>query len=266
MPNFRIACHIYTWEDLSNNVVEPIFRQIAEAGYEGVEGLDIRNAEDLVETAAAARAWGLQVVNAKARTPSQCIRYNAALGNRVCEIWEGFIQDYGGEDLAHDDRFPLIGEFFAPIIAEAARFRIQLTHHIHMGQLVVTNGHVDTMVRTIPGMGIMLDTGHLLAAGGDPMRVIRDHGERINHVHLKDFHQAPSWDPGKPDWTESHFAPIGQGNVGFDAGAVLKGLEEIGSDDWVSVELDPQKPLRAKGIRPAEFMRQSREYLRSIGY
>ena len=31
MPNFRIACHIYTWEDLSNNVVEPIFRQIAEA-------------------------------------------------------------------------------------------------------------------------------------------------------------------------------------------------------------------------------------------
>lgn len=267
MARFHIACHIYTWEDLTNNVVEPVFRQVAEAGYEGVEGLDIRSAEDLVETAAAAHAWGLHLVNAKGgRTPGQCIRYNAALGNKVCEIWEGFIEDFGGEDLPHKDRFPLVAKFFAPVIAEAARFGVQLTHHIHMGQLVVTNDDVDTMVRAIPGMGIMLDTGHLLAAGGDPMRVIRDHGKLINHVHLKDFHAADNWDPENPDWTRSHFEALGQGNVGFDAGAALKGLEQIGYDGWISVELDPQKPVMAKGIRPAQYMRQSREYLRSLGY
>lgn len=266
MADFRIACHIYTWEELTNNVVEPVFRQVAEAGYAGVEGLDIRSADDLVETAAAANAWGLHVVNAKGRTPGQCIRYNAALGNNVCEIWEGFIEDFGGQDLPHAELFPLVGEFFAPIIAEAARFGVELTHHIHMGTLVVTNDHVDALVKTIPGMGVMLDTGHLLAAGGDPMRVIRDHGGRINHVHLKDFHRTPCWDPGNPDWTKSHFEALGQGNVGFDAGEVLKGLEKIGYDGWVSVELDPQKPVMEKGIRPAEYMQQSREYLRSLGY
>ena len=115
-------------------------------------------------------------------------------------------------------------------------------------------------------MGIMLDTGHLLAAGGDPMRVIADHGKRINHVHLKDFYKSENWTLNNPDWKNSHFAPLGQGNCGFNSAAVLKGLEELGYEGWISVEIDPQPPLMAKGASPFEMMRQSREHLHSVGY
>ena len=266
MNKFRIACHIYIWEDLTNNVVEPVFRQVAEVGYEGVEGLSFQNAEDLVDTASAARAWGLQVVNARARTSSQSIRYNAVLGNKFAEIWSGPVEDLGPPSAPHEERFPVAADFYEPLISEAARYGIRLGQHIHLGQLVVTNHHVDLLSRHLPEMGILFDTGHLIAAGGDPIQVIRDHGERIVHVHIKDFHRASGWDPDDPDWNKSHFAPLGGGNSDLDVKAVLKGLEDIGYDGWVSVELDPQPPLMNKGIRPIEYMRKSREYLRSLGY
>ncbi len=96
-------------------------------------------------------------------------------------------------------------------------------------------------------------------------RLIRDHCG-INHVNLKDFHAASDWDPENPNWTKSHFEALGRGNISFGAGAVLKGLEQTGYDGWISVELGPQRPAMAKGICPSEYMRQSREYLRSLGY
>lgn len=266
MSRLRIACHCYTWEPLTNDHLSPVFRQIAEAGYEGVEGISFQCNDELVEVAANARGWGLQVVNAKGRASGQTIRFNAALGNIAAEVWEGPVEDYGGRDFPHEKRFPLVAQFFEPLFTEAAQYGVQLTHHIHMGQLVETNEHVDLLVKSMPQMGIMLDTGHLLAAGGDPMKIISDHGEGINHVHLKAFHKGENWNPDKPNWESSHFAPPGQGNSGLDSAAVLNALEEVGYEGWISVEIDPQPALMAKGVSPFEMMRQSREHLRSVGY
>jgi inosose dehydratase len=188
------------------------------------------------------------------------------LGNTACEIWEGPFEDFGGPEVPRRERFPLVARFYEPLLKEAARYRMKVGHHIHMGQLVETEADVDLLVKHMPDMGILLDTGHLAAAGGDSVGVVKKHGSRIVHVHLKDFHKSPEWNPGKPDWRESHFAPLGQGNAGLDISAVLQALADVGYDGWISVELDPQRPLMAKGIRPFEMMRQSREYLRSLGY
>ena len=266
MERLRIACHCYTWGALTSVHTAPVFRQIAEAGYQGVEGLTFTSEADLVEAAASARGWGLQIVNATGRTPGQTIRFNAALGNRAAEVWEGPVGDFGSPGMRHEDRFPLVARFFEPLFAEAARYNVQLTHHIHIGQLVETNDHVDLLVRSMPQMGILFDTGHLLAKAGDPLRVIRDHGKRINHVHLKDFHRSEHWSPENLDWKNSHFAPLGQGNCGFDAAAILGGLAKAGYEGWVSVEIDPQPPLMAKGMSPFTMMKLSREHLQSVGF
>lgn len=77
---------------------------------------------------------------------------------------------------------------------------------------------------------------------------------------------ASDWDPENPNWTKSHFEALGRGNISFGAGAVLKRWEQTGYDGWISVELGTQRPAMAKGICPSEYMRQSREYLRSLGY
>ena len=266
MPKLKFSCHLYTWQSLTDMHLAPVFRQAAEAGYDGVEGLGFQSAEDFVEATACARSWNLDMVNARGRTPSQCIRYNAVLGNRFAEVWEGMPDDFGPEGTTHEEHFPMAAKYFEPIMAEAEQYGIQLGHHIHMGQLLVTNDDLDLMHQYIPKLGILFDTGHLAAAGGDNLRVIREYPEKIKHVHLKDFHRAEGWDPEKPDWTTSHFERIGYGNVGLDFKAILGGLEQIGYEGWVSIELDPQKPLMDKGIRIVDMMRQSREFLASIGY
>jgi hypothetical protein len=35
-------------------------------------------------------------------------------------------------------------------------------------------------------IGLCLETGHMMLGGGDPVALLRDWAERVNHVHLKD--------------------------------------------------------------------------------
>jgi len=258
---------VCTWGPLTLQHCEPVFRQIAEAGYDGVEGLFCDTAEALVDMASSARTWGLDVLMVTARTPAKIIRYNAALGNDVCEIWEGLPKDFGAGDVAHEDRFPLVARFFEPLLHEAQRHHMRLCHHIHLGQLVVTMEHVDLLVRHLPQMGILLDTGHLIAAGGDPLRLLDEHADRIVHIHLKDFYRgSDKWDYRAPEFSENYFVPLGEGNAGLDVRALLQKLEQIGYDGWISCELDPLPSLMSRGLPVAELIRRNREYVRSCGY
>ena len=48
---------------------------------------------------------------------------------------------------------------------------------------------------------LCLDTGHLLLAGGDPVRALRDWSARIGHVHVKDGDPRSSPRPSPTAWT-----------------------------------------------------------------
>lgn len=48
----------------------------------------------------------------------------------------------------------------------------------------------DTRLSTGPSVGLLLDTGHCLVAGIDPISIINRHGSRICHVHCKDVRPA----------------------------------------------------------------------------
>ena len=64
----------------------------------------------------------------------------------------------------------------------------RLAFHPHAGTYVETPAEVDRLVgATDPArVGICLDVGHYLTGGGDPVAALRDLGERVTHVHLKD--------------------------------------------------------------------------------
>ena len=268
MAKLKIACHVYTWSSLTQSHWEPVFRQIAEAGYDGLEGLFCDSSEALVEMASAARKWGLEIVMVSARSPHQVIRYNAALGCPACEIWEGMPGFFGEPGMSKEQRFALAAKFFESLLAEAARYRIKLCHHIHWMSFVETAEDVDLMMKLMPDMGILLDTGHLLATGGDPMEILHKYGDKVVHVHLKEFNQGTDdWDYRKANRTseENHFALVTEGNTGFDAKAFLQELDNIGYDKWVSLELDPQPGLMKKGS-PRELILKNRKNLCLIGY
>ncbi|MFM7305019.1 MAG: TIM barrel protein, partial [Alphaproteobacteria bacterium] len=73
---------------------------------------------------------------------------------------------------------------FAPRISEFAR-RLKarglwLAYHHHMGTVIETQAEIDRLMAvTGPEVGLLLDTGHLTFAGGDPALAARQHAARI---------------------------------------------------------------------------------------
>ncbi len=140
-------------------------------------------------------------------------------------------------------------------------------HHAHMRTLIETVEDAERLMTAAPDLWLLYDTGHMLAAGSDPMQVFeRDVlRNRIGHVHLKDVHanDPASWNHRTGQFNEeARFAELSAGNMGFDARAALEKLEEVGYDGWVSVELDRPYPPKP----PAEAAKSNLDYLRSIGY
>ncbi|AEF55217.1 myo-inosose-2 dehydratase [Marinomonas posidonica] len=64
---------------------------------------------------------------------------------------------------------------------------VKLAYHHHMGTVIETAEEVDKlMAMTSDNVGLLLDTGHITFAGGNPLEMAKKHAKRIVHVHCKD--------------------------------------------------------------------------------
>ncbi|MGL4858723.1 MAG: myo-inosose-2 dehydratase [Enterobacteriaceae bacterium] len=65
---------------------------------------------------------------------------------------------------------------------------VRIVYHHHMGTVIETEQEIDALMQhTGDAVGLLLDTGHLHFAGGDPLQVAQRWGSRIAHVHCKDI-------------------------------------------------------------------------------
>jgi inosose dehydratase len=65
---------------------------------------------------------------------------------------------------------------------------MRLAYHHHMGTVIQTEDEVDALMAACgPPVDLLLDTGHLEYAGGDPVRAVNRHASRIAHLHCKDI-------------------------------------------------------------------------------
>lgn len=73
--------------------------------------------------------------------------------------------------------------------AEHVRGRgIAFAYHPHLATVVESDADVDRFVAvTGDAVGLTVDVGNVLAAGGDAVALVRRHAGRIRHVHCKDF-------------------------------------------------------------------------------
>jgi inosose dehydratase len=144
---------------------------------------------------------------------------------------------------------------------------LRTTFHHHGGGYVETPPEIEELLsRTDPAMlGLCLDTGHFALGGGDPAEAIRSFGDRIWHVHFKDFDPAVAARSKQENWgyldlvREGVFSELGKGEVDFPA--VLNALQSIGYDRWIVVEQD----LFPGTGTPKESAGRNREYLRQLG-
>ena len=75
-------------------------------------------------------------------------------------------------------------------VARAVRDQtgLRTVFHPHCGGYVETPAEIDELMRRTDRslLGLVLDTGHIMYGGGDPLRVLEGHPGRVWHVHFKD--------------------------------------------------------------------------------
>jgi len=152
--------------------------------------------------------------------------------------------------------FPDYGRRLTELAEYLAARGVPMTYHHHMGTVIETEQEVDLLMEhTGPAVGLLVDTGHMVFAGGDPLALARRHAARVNHVHCKDVRRAVLAQARARDLSfldavlAGVFTVPGDGGIDFRAFARL--LAEIGYRGWAVVEAE-QDPATAN---PLEYAR-----------
>lgn len=174
----------------------------------------------------------------------------------------------------YDTRLELDGDGWSALlsnldraVARAAEHGLLATLHPHVGTMVEKR---DEVYRVLDGSGIglCLDTGHLLIGGTDPAELARDAAARIGHVHLKDVSAAVAHQVASGEITYAEgvagglYRPLGQGDV--DVAGVVGSLEAAGYRGWYVLEQDTMLDGPPEGAGPAHAVRESLDYLRGL--
>ncbi|MDA8358111.1 MAG: sugar phosphate isomerase/epimerase [Actinomycetota bacterium] len=153
--------------------------------------------------------------------------------------------------------------------AERVRRRgFEPTFHHHLGTYVETPDEIERLLEDTD-IGLCLDTGHLLAAGGDPVELFGRWEGRINHLHLKDCHRAvvarvvASDGPVRAIWSDRAFCALGSGDL--DVEGLLGAIRSSSYSGWLVIEQDviPGPTDRPETI--ADEQRANLECLRRHG-
>ncbi|HEX6978940.1 MAG TPA: myo-inosose-2 dehydratase [Alphaproteobacteria bacterium] len=162
-----------------------------------------------------------------------------------------------------DDQWPILAARMTEVARHLAARGVRLAYHHHMGTVIETEAEIDRlMALTGPEVGLLLDTGHLTYAGGDPVALARRHAARIVHVHCKDVRPEVLAQAKRDDWSfldavlAGVFTVPGDGCVDYPG--VLRILSEAGYRGWLVVEAE-QDPAKA---HPLTYARMGHDYLR----
>ncbi|MGA8988693.1 TIM barrel protein [Aeromicrobium sp.] len=154
------------------------------------------------------------------------------------------------------------------IAARACERGVLAVIHPHMGTLVESAEHVQ---RVVDGahIGFCIDTGHLAAAGADPVAITLDNVERVRHVHLKDVDARKAAQVVAQEISFSEavadgmWRVLGTGDV--DIRAMLEALRAAGYGGWYVLEQDVMfKDGEPEGEGPVADVRASLEYVRAV--
>lgn len=134
---------------------------------------------------------------------------------------------------------------------------LALAYHHHMGTVVQTEDEVDRLMDSCDdAVSLLLDTGHLTFAGGDPARAAARHAARVAHVHCKDVRRAVLAQSLNRDSSfldavlDGVFTVPGDGSVDYPA--MLAPIARAGYRGWLVVEAE-QDPAVAPSAEYANM-------------
>ncbi|MDQ3615479.1 MAG: TIM barrel protein [Actinomycetota bacterium] len=149
----------------------------------------------------------------------------------------------------------------------ARRRGVVASLHPHVGTMIEQKAEVEQVLAG-SGIGLCVDTGHLLVGGTDPVALTEEHVDRVVHVHLKDVDQSVADRVVSGEVTfgdaisEGLFRPLGSGDVGI--AELVQALEGAGYDGWYVLEQDIKLTGEPEGTGPLGDVRASLDFLRRV--
>ncbi|HYE02952.1 MAG TPA: sugar phosphate isomerase/epimerase family protein [Phycisphaerales bacterium] len=208
------------------------------------EGVRRRAAEEMRQTARAAAALGVKVVN-------------GFTGSSVWHKLYGFPPLPGAEIAAGYADF---AERWAPILDTFEEVGVRFALEVHPTEIaydIHTARRALEAVSGHPAFGFNFDPSHLVWQGVDPARFVDSFAARLFHVHVKDATRnvdgeasvlgshLPFGDPRR-GWD---FRSPGRGEVDFEA--IVRALNRAGYAGPLSVEWEDPGMAREHGAREA---------------
>ena len=137
-----------------------------------------------------------------------------------------------------------------------------LAYHHHMGTVIETEDETRRLIEsTSDRVKLLIDTGHMLFAGGNSIKMTEDFMERIIHVHCKDIRKNVLEKSLKNDSTfrqaflDGAFTVPGDGCIDYKP--FLTVLKNRNYEGWLVVEAE-QDPAKAN---PFEYAKIGYNYL-----
>lgn len=266
------------WTWITNNepehakkLLEQSFRECKYLGYDYVENFAfIRDyyKDDPQELVQLTKDCGVNLVNlyghfdfdveASLKRGMEQVDFLAAIGGKWYNCQNGGFGDDGpSERPTNPEMLDKTCEIVNRLGEYAKTKGVTVCFHPHYGTCVFSQSDIDYFAEhTNPEfVSFCIDTAHTTLAGINPVDLIRQYGERIAFMHLKDVDTYALSKAEGPEKMRS-FRALGHGTVNFPA--VKAALEEIGYDGVLCVELDRPE---VSNYHSAEV---SRTYIRDV--
>ncbi|MBX3417334.1 MAG: sugar phosphate isomerase/epimerase [Pirellulaceae bacterium] len=213
-------------------------------------GVNQRAAEEIKNTARAAQAFGVSVVN----------------GFTGSSIWHLNYSFPPVPDSMIKAGFQQFAERWNPILDVFKECGVRFALEVHPTEIAFDLYTAEMALEAVghrPEFGFNFDPSHLLWQGVDPVQFIRRFPDRIYHVHIKDAIQTLD---GRSGILSSHlnfgdsrrgwdFRSPGRGGVNFEE--IVRALNDIGYAGPLSIEWEDSGMDREFGAREAcEFTRR----------
>lgn len=251
MSEIFVALQLYTVRDFAEDDVAGTLRKVKAMGYDFVElagtyGIGFLEFKRLLDKT------GLCAISAH-------VQYNALRADMdgIIAAYKSLGCEYvvipmmSADMLAGGESFSK--EFFSDFCEACKKAGVIPAYHNHaheFAQLPDGRFILDALFAEIPALYAQLDTGWLTAMKQCPEAYIKKHAKRCPIVHLKDTALNAS--------AKYEDRPVGKGSQNM--AGIINAAIAAGAAGFVC-ELD-----RAVGITSLEAARDSREYLKSLGY
>jgi inosose dehydratase len=142
---------------------------------------------------------------------------------------------------------------------------VLLAYHHHMGTVVQSQQDTERLMdNTKENVKLLLDTGHMMFAGGNSVQIAEKYFSKLIHVHCKDIRKIKLDNALKNDCSfidaffDGTFTVPGDGY--FDYKPLFEILKKLNYNGWLVVEAE-QDPKKAN---PFKFGKIGYDYLKNL--